>query len=183
MEAEMEATSSAIGHMVIVVLYIAIGAMSAAGSAFIVRSILSAKWEQIFFGLFLIPIAGFYLAFAAYFGAKDAWQLEATAVAVFTAFGLLGTRVPFVLIIGYLLHGIWDAAHEFTLLAPQQATSVPLGYPYFARPMTSSWRDISTPAATIGTRPGAAILHGSLFRTESDETGAHPLAASSARQH
>lgn len=127
----MEATSSAIGHMVIVVLYIAIGAMSAAGSAFIVRSILSAKWEQIFFGLFLIPIAGFYLAFAAYFGAKDAWQLEATAVAVFTAFGLLGTRVPFVLIIGYLLHGIWDAAHEFTLLAPQQTTSVPLGYPYF----------------------------------------------------
>ena len=127
----MEATSNAIGLIVIVTLYIAIGGMSAAGSVFIVRSILSAKWEQIFFGLFLIPIAGFYLAFVAYFGAKDAWQLEVMAVAVFTVFGLLGTRFPFVLIIGYLIHGVWDAVHEFTLLGPQQITPVPLGYPYF----------------------------------------------------
>jgi hypothetical protein len=128
---EMEATSNAIGLIVIVTLYIAIGGMSAAGSVFIVRSILSAKWEQIFFGLFLVPIAGFYLAFTAYFGARDAWQLEVMAVAVFTVFGLLGTRFPFVLIIGYLIHGVWDAVHEFTLLGSQQITSVPLGYPYF----------------------------------------------------
>ena len=64
----MEPTSSAIGLMVIVALYITIGVMSAAGSVYIAKSIFSAKVEQIFFGLFLIPIAGFYLAFTAYFG-------------------------------------------------------------------------------------------------------------------
>ena len=79
----MEPTSSAIGLIVIVALYISIGAMSAAGSVYISKSIFSAKVEQIFFGLFLIPIAGFYLAFTAHFGDKDAWQLEAMAVAVF----------------------------------------------------------------------------------------------------
>jgi hypothetical protein len=89
----MEPTSSAVGLVVIVALYITIGVMSAAGSIYISKSILSAKAEQIFFGLFLIPIAGFYLAFTAYFGDKDARQIEATAVAVFTVFGLVGVRV------------------------------------------------------------------------------------------
>jgi hypothetical protein len=86
----MEPASSAIGFIVIVALYITIGVMSAAGSVYISKSIFSTKGEQIFFGLFLIPIAGFYLAFTAYFGDKDAWQLEATAVAVFTVLGLCG---------------------------------------------------------------------------------------------
>ena len=72
----MEATSSALGLIVIVVLYIAIGGMSAAGSVYLSKLIFTAKQEQIFFGLFLIPIAGFYLAFAAHFGSKDAWALE-----------------------------------------------------------------------------------------------------------
>jgi hypothetical protein len=133
----MEPTSSAIGLIVIVALYVAIGVMSAAGSVYIAKSIFSAKVEQIFFGVFLIPIAGFYLAFTAYFGDKDAWQLEATAVAVFAVFGLVGVRVPFVLIVGYLLHGLWDAVHEFnayaggTLLGRRQTTSIPLGYGFF----------------------------------------------------
>jgi hypothetical protein len=68
----MAPTSSAIGLIVIVALYISIGGMSAAGSVYISKSIFSAKVEQIFFGLFLIPIAGFYLAFTAHFGAQDA---------------------------------------------------------------------------------------------------------------
>jgi len=72
----MEPTSSAVGLVAIVALYIAIGVMSAAGSIYISKSIFSAKAEQIFFGLFLIPIAGFYLAFTAYFGDKDAWQMK-----------------------------------------------------------------------------------------------------------
>jgi hypothetical protein len=134
---KMEPTSSAIGFIVIVALYIAIGVMSAAGSVYISQSILSAKAEQIFFGLFLIPIAGFYLAFTAYFGDKDAWQLEATAVAVFAIFGLVGVRVSSALIVGYLLHGLWDVVHEFnahaggSLLGARQTTSVPLGYGFF----------------------------------------------------
>ena len=133
----MEPTASAVGLVVIVTLYITIGVMSAAGSIFLSKSIFSAKAEQIFFGLFLIPIAGFYLAFTAYFGDKDAWQLEATAVAVFAVFGLVGVRVSSALIVGYLLHGLWDAVHEFnahaggSLLGPRQTTSVPLAYGFF----------------------------------------------------
>jgi hypothetical protein len=133
----MEPTSSAIGLIVIVALYISIGAMSAAGSVYISKSIFSAKVEQIFFGLFLIPIAGFYLAFTAYFGDKDAWRVEATAVAVFAVFGLVGVRVSFALIVGYLLHGLWDAVHEFnahaggSLLGSRRTTSVPLAYGFF----------------------------------------------------
>ena len=133
----MEPTSSAVGLAVIVALYIAIGVMSAAGSIYISKSIFGAKAEQIFFGLFLIPIAGFYLAFTAYFGDKDAWQIEAMAVAVFTVLGLVGVRVSSVLIVGYLLHGIWDAVHEInahaggSLLGPRQTTSVPLAYGFF----------------------------------------------------
>src|SRR5262249_27650963 len=134
MEAEMEATSSAIGHMVIVVLYIAIGAMSAAGSAFIVRSILSAKWEQIFFGLFLIPIAGFYLAFAAYFGAKDAWQLEATAVAFFRFFAFGGTRFFFFLIMVFFLHEIGGAAQFFPFPPPHHPPPPLLVFLFFPAP-------------------------------------------------
>ena len=133
----MEPTSSAIGLMVIVALYITIGVMSAAGSVYISKSIFGAKAEQIFFGLFLIPIAAFYLAFTAHFGDEDAWPLEATAVAVFAVFGLVGVRVPFALIVGYLLHGLWDAVHEFNahaggfLLGPRRTTSVPLAYGFF----------------------------------------------------
>src|SRR5436190_23087005 len=84
-----------------------------------------------------MPIGGFYLAFTAYFGDKDAWRLEATAVAVFAGFGLVGVRVSSVLIVGYLLHSIWDAVHEFnahagdSLLGRQQTTSVPLAYGFF----------------------------------------------------
>ena len=133
----MEPTSSAIGLTVIAALYITIGVMSAAGSVYIAKSIFSAKVEQIFFGLFLIPIAGFYLAFTAYFGDKDAWRVEATAVAVFAVFGLVGVRVSFALIVGYLLHGLWDAVHEFnaltggSLLGSRRTTSVPVGYGFF----------------------------------------------------
>jgi len=133
----MEATSSALGLLVIVVLYIAIGGMSAAGSVYLSKLLFTAKQEQIFFGLFLIPIAGFYLAFAAHFGSKDAWALEASAVAVFAVLGLVGIRVPLALIVGYLLHGVWDGIHEFnalaggSLLGPRQTTSVPLAYGFF----------------------------------------------------
>lgn len=46
----MEPTSSAIGLMVIVALYISIGVMSAAGSVYLSKSMFSTKVEQIFFG-------------------------------------------------------------------------------------------------------------------------------------
>jgi hypothetical protein len=134
---KMEPTSTAIGLIVIVALYITVGVLSAAGSVYIAKSFFSAKAEQIFFGLFLIPIAGFYLAFTAYYGDKDAWRVEAAAVAVFAVFGLAGVRVAFALIVGYLLHGLWDAVHEFNahaggaLLGHGRTTSIPLAYGFF----------------------------------------------------
>jgi predicted ABC-type sugar transport system permease subunit len=77
---------------VIIVLYGCIGFLSAAGSVFISKKLFSAKAEQIFFGLFFVAIAGFYLAFTAYFGEQGAWRLETGALIVFAVFGLLGLR-------------------------------------------------------------------------------------------
>ena len=61
-----------------------VGILAAAGSIFISQKLFSAKTEQIFFALFLVAIAAFYLA----------------------------VRLPVVLIMGYSLHGIWDVIHE-----------------------------------------------------------------------
>jgi hypothetical protein len=122
---------------VIIVLYVVIGLMSAAGSVFISKKLFSAKVEQIFFALFLIPIAGFYLAFTAYFGDEGAWRFETGGVIAFAALGLVGVRVPVVLIVGYLLHGLWDVLHEIhahgggDLFGAQQTTEVPLAYGAF----------------------------------------------------
>ena len=95
----------------IVVLYLAIGLMAAAGAISVARKILTPKKEQIFYAMFLIMIALFYLAFTAYFGMTTAWRLELVAVAVFSVLGLLGMRMP-VALIAYPLHGVWDLLHE-----------------------------------------------------------------------
>jgi hypothetical protein len=130
-------TDKDMAFSVIIVLYICIGFLSAAGSVFISRKIFSAKAEQTFFALFLIAIAGFYLAFTAYFEREGAWQLETGAVVVFALFGVVGVRVPAVLIIGYLLHGVWDVLHEIhahdagDLFGGQKATDLPLAYGAF----------------------------------------------------
>ena len=122
---------------VIIVLYVCIGFLSAAGSMCISKKLFSAKVEQIFFALFLIAIGGFYLAFTAYFGDQRAWRLETGGVIVFAVFGVLGVRTPVALVIGYLLHGIWDLLHEIhahgggNVFGGQQATDLPLAYGAF----------------------------------------------------
>ena len=122
---------------IIIVLYLCIGVLAAAGSIFISQKLFSAKAEQIFFALFLIAIAAFYLAFTAYFGDQEAWRLEAGAVILFAAFGILGLRLPLVLIIGYCLHGIWDVLHEvqaYGRVSPfgaHELTELPLAYGAF----------------------------------------------------
>ena len=122
---------------VIVSLYLVIGLMSAAGAVYISQRVLPARFEAVFFGLFLIPIAGFYLAFAAYFGASEAWGLETTAVGVFAVLGCLGTRIPVLLIAGYALHGLWDLIHEarahlgVDAFDGMESTPVPLAYGVF----------------------------------------------------
>lgn len=122
---------------VIIILYVAIGLMSAAGSVFISKKLFSAKVEQIFFALFLILIAGFYLAFTAYFEDGDAWRFETGGVIAFAILGLVGVRVPVALIIGYVLHGVWDVFHEIhahggsDLFGAQQITELPMAYGVF----------------------------------------------------
>ena len=64
--------NSAIGFIVIVILYSTIGLMAVAGSIFLTRKIFWPKSEQIFYGIFLGIIATFYLAFTAYFGIDKA---------------------------------------------------------------------------------------------------------------
>ena len=123
-----------LGFVVIVILYAVIGFMAVAGVIFIARKFLAPKAEQIFFALFLIMIAAFYLAFAAYFGAATAWRMETAVVVAFAAIGLAGVRLPFALIIGYPLHGLWDLLHElqahggYFAFAPGQLTAIPLAY-------------------------------------------------------
>jgi hypothetical protein len=122
------------GFVVIVILYAVIGLGAAAGFILIARKVLAPKAEQIFYAMFLIMIATFYLAFAAYFGVATAWRLETAVVMAFAAIGLLGARLPFTLIVGYSLHGLWDLLHElqahgaYSVFEPGQLTAIPLAY-------------------------------------------------------
>jgi hypothetical protein len=128
---------SALGFVVIMILYAVIGCMAAAGTVCIARKILAPKAEQIFYGTFLVMIAAFYLAFTAYFGAATAWRLETAVVAAFVAIGLLGARLSFALIAGYFLHGLWDLLHElqahgaYSAFGPGRLTAIPLAYGIF----------------------------------------------------
>lgn len=126
-----------IGFAVIVILYTVLGLLAAAGSASVLQKVFTGRSEQVFYGLFLVPIAGFYLAFVAYFGDASAWRTELSAVAVFSALGVLGTRNATILILGYPLHGLWDIVHELSahgglsLFAPGRLTEIPLAYGFF----------------------------------------------------
>ncbi len=133
----MNGLSITIGFVVIAVLYIFIGLLAIAGSIVISRKLFSPRHEQVLYGLLLVLIAVFYLSFTAYFAENKAWALESYAVLVFLLLGIIGTRVPAALILGYSLHGIWDAIHEIhahtsvTLFGLQELTEIPLAYGIF----------------------------------------------------
>ena|ERR1051326_2712755 len=126
-----------LGFVVIAILYAAIGLMATAGTIVMVRKIPGPKTEQILYAVFLVMIATFYLAFAAYFDVATAWRVETAVVAAFVAIGLLGVRLPFALIVGYSLHGLWDLLHElqahgaYATFEPGQLTAIPLAYGIF----------------------------------------------------
>jgi hypothetical protein len=128
---------SMLGFVVIVILYAVIGLMAAAGTIFIAQKMFAPKSEQIFYAMFLIMIAAFYLSFAAYFGVSTAWRLETAVVVAFVAIALPGARLPFALIFGYSLHGLWDLLHElqahgaYSAFEPGQLTPIPLAYGFF----------------------------------------------------
>src|SRR5687767_6034800 len=122
---------------IIMSLYVSIGALSAAGSMYLTHRFVPVKFEAAVYGLFLIPIAAFYLAFASYFGDEAAWSLEVAAVAGFAVLGCLGTRLPVMLVAGYALHGGWDLLHEIhahvgsDVFGGRQSTRIPLAYGAF----------------------------------------------------
>lgn len=129
--------SSIIGFAVIIILYAVIGLLAVAGSIVVSQKLFPGRSEQIFYGIFLAAIAGFYLAFAAYFGDDSSWGTELFAVASFSLLGILGTRYAALLILGYPLHGIWDVLHElsahtgYSVFGPEQLTEIPLAYGIF----------------------------------------------------
>ncbi len=130
-------SSGALGFAVIVVLYVTIGLLAAVGAATLSQKLFSGRREQVFYGIFLAPIAGFYLAFVGYFGDWGSWRTELVVVFVFSLLGVVGTRYVLALIPGYLLHGTWDALHELSahcgasVPGLEPLTTIPLAYGVF----------------------------------------------------
>ena len=127
-------SSQFIGGLVVGLLYLVIGLLSAIGTILIVRRIFQGRWEQIFWASFLVVIAAFYLSFAAYFGASPhAWQTEVVGVAVFLVCAVCGLFFRPAIAVGYVMHGLWDLSHSLSgsSLAGLSITDIPLGYGIF----------------------------------------------------
>jgi hypothetical protein len=127
-------SSQFIGGLVVVLLYLVIGLLSAIGTILIVRRIFQGRWEQIFWASFLVVIAAFYLSFAAYFGASPhAWQTEVVGVAIFLVCAVCGLFFRPAIAVGYVMHGLWDLSHSLSgsSLAGLSITDIPLGYGIF----------------------------------------------------
>jgi len=119
--------SQFIGGVVVGLLYVVIGLLSAIGSILIFRRIFQGRWEQIFWTSFLVVIAAFYLSFAAYFGASThAWQTEVVGVAIFLVCGVGG-----LFSLGYVMHGLWDLSHCLSGSSLAGLSIIPLGYGIF----------------------------------------------------
>lgn len=119
---------------IIMAAYAGIGVLCALGVISLSRQHFSAKAEPLFFGLLLVPIACIYFAFTGYFHATDAWRTEGMAIGLFALLGVIGIRLPLVLVLAYLLHGAWDLVHEWLPLAgtPRASlTGIPLAYGVF----------------------------------------------------
>lgn len=133
----MTGTGSAaqfIGGLVVAILYATIGLLGAAGSIYMFQRMFIGRWEQIFWAVFLVVIAGFYLGFAAYFGVSSpAWRTEMIGVVVFLACAVIGLFTGPAIAVGYALHGVWDLFHSISgpSLAGLSLTTIPLGYGVF----------------------------------------------------
>ena len=127
-------SSQFIGGLVVALLYVVIGLLSAIGSILIFRRIFQGRWEQIFWASFLVVIAAFYLSFAAYFGASiHAWRTEIFVVTAFLVCAVAGLFFRSAIATGYVMHGLWDLSHclSGSSLAGLPITETPLGYGIF----------------------------------------------------
>jgi len=88
----MAISPSVIAFIVILMLYITVGVFAAIGTAYVSKALLPPKFEQVFYAVYLVMIAGFYLAFTVYFGSEQAWRVESTAVLCFALIALAGIR-------------------------------------------------------------------------------------------
>jgi hypothetical protein len=133
----MTEPSSTVGLVVILIWYAVIGLLATAGSVAVSQKFFPGRSEQIFYGALLVPIAGYYLACVAYFANVSSWRIELIGVIAFSVLGIVGTRYAAVLIVGYALHGIWDALHElgghsgFSPFRSGELTAIPLAYGVF----------------------------------------------------
>ena len=133
----MTEPSSTIGFAVILIWYAGLGLLATAGSVAVTQKFFTGRSEQMLYGAILVAIAGVYLAFTAYFGNAASWRTELIAVIAFSVLGIVGTRYAAALILGYALHGIWDALHElagqsgFAPFASGELTAIPLAYGVF----------------------------------------------------
>lgn len=123
-----------LGGFIILVLYIIVGLLAAAGSILVFQRVFTGQWEQMFWASFLVAIAAFYLSFAAYYQISvAAWQTELIGVVIFlgVAFGGLFSRQA--IGFGYLAHGLWDLIHSLmgVNFAGLFLTEIPLGYGVF----------------------------------------------------
>src|SRR5260221_12245861 len=103
---------SMLGFLVIVVLYATIGLLAATGAISITRKIFGPKAEQVFYGLFLVIIAAFYLAFVAYFGNAAARRAVTVAVVLGALISPFGVRLPTAPVLRYALRRAWELVHE-----------------------------------------------------------------------
>src|SRR5258706_9623191 len=121
---------STLGFLVIMILYAAIGLLAAGGAISVTRKIFGPRGEQVFYGMFLILIAAFYLAFAAYFGNAAAWRAESAALVVFCVVGGFRVRLPIAPLAGDPPHRLWGLLPElpapgaFSALPPAPLTAV-----------------------------------------------------------
>ncbi len=133
----MTEPSSTVGLVVILIWYAGIGLLATAGSVAVSQKFFPGRSEQIFYGALLVPIAGYYLACAAYFANVSSWRIELIGVIAFSVAGIVGTRYAAVLTVGYALHGIWDALHElaghsgFSPFGSGALTAIPFAYGVF----------------------------------------------------
>jgi hypothetical protein len=133
----MTELSGTMGFAVIVIWYAGIGLLATAGSVAVTQKFFPGRLEQIFYGAVFVLIAGVYLAFTAYFGNGAVWRTEFIAAVAFSVLGIAGTRYAAALILGYPLHGIWDALHELAghsdlvHSASGELTAIPLAYGVF----------------------------------------------------